>query len=339
MQSRKVTPNEAGQRLDKLLAKLLNKAPKSFIYKMLRKKNITLNDKKADGSEKLSVGDEIKLWLADETIDKFSGSIIEIVRDHLDIIYEDEDILVINKAPGVLSQKAAAGDVSVNEELLSYMLRTGQSTLEEFKSFKPSVCHRLDRNTSGILIAGKTMQGLQDMAQLIRERRVGKYYCCLVHGQVTKGENICGYLVKDEAANKVTVTKEKGAGSDFIETHYEPLASNGKLTLLWVHLITGRSHQIRAHLASVGHAIAGDGKYGDPGDNRYLYSKYHLKYQLLHCIQMTMPEDTLRLRAISGKTFRAPLPSLFECILRQEKITDSALRAYLHGHSASNKER
>ncbi len=322
MQSRRVTQNEAGQRLDKLLVKVLSKAPKSFIYKMLRKKNITLNDKKADGSEKLSVGDEIKLWLSDETMDKFSGNPIELVRDHLDIIYEDKDIIVINKAAGALSQKAAPGDVSVNEELLSYMVRTKQAVPEDFKSFRPSVCHRLDRNTSGVLIAGKTMQGLQDMSELIRERKVGKYYCCLVHGDVRSGAKIKGYLVKDEKRNTVVVTQEKSAGSDFIETHYEPVGGNGKMTLLWVHLITGRSHQIRAHLASVGHAIAGDGKYGHPGDNRYFYSKYHLKYQLLHCVQMTMPKDTLRLFEISGATFRAPLPPLFTCILQQEKITD-----------------
>lgn len=320
MQSRRVTPNEAGQRLDKLLVKVLSKAPKSFIYKMLRKKNITLNDKKADGSEKLSVGDEVKLWLSDETIDKFSGNPIELVRDDLDIIYENKDILVINKAAGALSQKAAPGDVSVNEELLSYMVRTKQAQPEDFKSFRPSVCHRLDRNTSGVLIAGKTMQGLQDMSELIRERKVGKYYCCLVHGDVRSGAKIKGYLVKDEKRNTVVVTQEKSAGSDFIETHYEPVGGNGKLTLLRVHLITGRSHQIRAHLASVGHAIAGDGKYGQPGDNRYLYSKYHLKYQLLHCMKMTMPEDTLRLEKISGMTFTAPLPSLFTHILKQEKI-------------------
>lgn len=124
MQMRSVTPNEAGQRLDKLLFKLLYKAPKSFVYKMLRKKNITLNNKKADGSEKLSVGDEIRLWLSDETIEKFSKRELELVADHLDILFENKDILVINKAVGALSQKAAPDDVSVNEEIVSYMLRT-----------------------------------------------------------------------------------------------------------------------------------------------------------------------------------------------------------------------
>lgn len=323
MQSRCVTPNEAGQRLDKLLVKLLNKAPKSFIYKMLRKKNITLNDKKADGSEKLAVGDTIKLWLADDTIAKFSeDQEVPVVPDHLEIIYEDDDILVVNKPAGVLSQKAAPEDVSINEEIISHMLRTGQMTRESLRSFHPSVCHRLDRNTSGLLIAGKSLAGLQDMAELIRSRDLGKYYCCLVSGRVEGAETIRGYLTKDEEKNQVYISAEKTNGSDYIETRYEPLATNGELTLLWVHLITGRSHQIRAHLASIGHAIAGDGKYGNRTVNTRLYDKYHLKHQLLHCIQLTMPKDTLRLAAISGKSFRAPLPPVFAWILREEKITD-----------------
>ncbi len=322
MQTRSVTPNESGQRLDKLLTKILNQAPKSFIYKMLRKKNITLNGKKADGSEKLSVGDEITLWLSDETIDKFSQNTITRVQTHLDILYEDPDILVINKPVGILSQKAAPQDISVNEEILSYMLDSGQAAEEDFKSFRPAACHRLDRNTSGVLIAGKSMQGLQDMSQLIRERKVGKYYCCLVCGQVNKGASVEGYLVKDPEKNMVRVLTEGSSRSDYIKTVYEPLTSNGQMSLLWVHLITGRSHQIRAHLASVGHPIAGDPKYGNPRENHRLFEKYRLKYQLLHCIQMTMPTDTLRLTKISGKTFTAPLSGKFKDILLGDKITD-----------------
>ena len=322
MQTRSVTPNEAGQRLDKLLTKILNQAPKSFIYKMLRKKNITLNGKKADGSEKLAIGDEITLWLSDETIDKFSQNTILRVRSHLDILYEDRDILVINKPVGTLSQKAVPSDISVNEEIISYMLDTHQVTEADLKSFRPAACHRLDRNTSGVLIAGKSLQGLQDMSQLIRQRRVGKYYCCLVCGHVEKGAAIQGYLIKDPAQNKVRIIPEGGNSGDYIKTIYEPLASNGTMTLLWVQLITGRSHQIRAHLAATGHPIAGDPKYGNEAQNRRLFHAYHLKYQLLHCIQMTMPKDTLRLREISGMTFRAPLPGKFTDILRGENITD-----------------
>lgn len=323
MQNQIVTPNEAGQRLDKLLVKVLNRAPKSFIYKMLRKKNITLNGKKADGSEKLNVGDEITLWLSDETIQKFSQAPkVTLVHQQLDIIYEDNDIIVINKSAGMLSQKAKPEDVSANEALISHLVYTGQLKPEDLKSFRPSVCHRLDRNTSGVLIGGKTMAALQDMSELIRSHRVGKYYCCLVEGRVSQGQHIKGYLVKDEISNMVTVTKKPASGSDFIETVYEPVCTGENYSVLAVRLITGRSHQIRAHLSSIGHPIIGDGKYGNRGMNDYFYRKYHLKYQLLHCMCMTMPEDTMRLTKISNKCFLAPLPTLFQCILKEEKLSD-----------------
>ena len=175
-----ITKNEAAQRLDKYLKKLLPEASSGFIYKMLRKKNITWNGKKAAGSEKLAAGDCIRLYLADETFDKFSAyrpqSTAGADGTRLDVIYEDEDILLINKPCGMLSQKAKPSDVSANEYLIAYLLASGAVTEESLRTFHPSVCNRLDRNTSGILTAGKSLKGLQELSAALKERTVNKYY-------------------------------------------------------------------------------------------------------------------------------------------------------------------
>lgn len=183
MQEIIISANEAGQRFDKLLGKYLNEAPKSFIYKMLRKKNIVLNGKKATGNEKLELGDHVKLFLADETIEKFSKVKIQKTNTRLDILYEDENILLINKPVGMLSQKATKKDESLIEHVISYLLDTNQLEKAALRSFKPSVCNRLDRNTSGLVVAGKSLAGLQKMGALFKERTMKKYYRCLVVGR------------------------------------------------------------------------------------------------------------------------------------------------------------
>ena len=198
-----VTENEAGQRLDKLLQKYLNEAGKGFIYKMLRKKNITLNGKKADGSEKLVCNDEVKLFLSDETIEKFSSVQITKASTNLDIIYEDNNVMILNKPAGMLSQKAKESDISMVEYIINYLLDSNQMTKEQLRSFKPSVCNRLDRNTSGIIVAGKSLLGLQEMSKLLKERTMHKYYYCIVNGRLDKKCHLKGYLVKNEKTNKV----------------------------------------------------------------------------------------------------------------------------------------
>ncbi len=320
-----VQQNEAGQRLDKLLAKLLNKAPKSFIYKMLRKKNITLNGAKADGSEKLSIQDEIKLFLSDETFALFSEEIQTTQVEHnLDIIYEDQHILILNKPLGILSQKAEKDDISMVEHIISYLMSTNQLTKEQLISFKPAVCNRLDRNTGGILIAGKSLYGLQEMARLLKDRSLGKYYLCIVKGRIESKERIEGYLSKDEKRNQVNISKTASEGSDYICTEYEPIAyAEHKYTLLRVKLITGKSHQIRAHLASIGHPIIGDYKYGDQKTNHYFKTNYELSTQLLHSYEMVFPEITGELSYLSGKSFIAKLPEQFEMIKKDLFTTDS----------------
>ncbi len=315
MQSIIVSKNEANQRLDKLLAKYLNKAPKSFLYKMLRKKNITLNGKKADGSEKLSECDEIKLFLADETIEKFSEVSVDEVEEEIQIIYEDENILLINKEIGMLSQKAEQTDISLVECIISYMLKSNQLTKEELRSFKPSICNRLDRNTSGLVVAGKTLIGLQTMAQLFKDRTIDKYYHCIVKGKVEHQQRIEGYLYKDEKTNKVSITDRPVEGADPIATEYVPLKSNDTYTLLQVKLITGKTHQIRAHLQSIGHPIIGDHKYGNRSVNELIKKQFSLENQLLHAYSLRFPELEGACSNLSGKEFIATRPTIFEKIV------------------------
>lgn len=322
MQEIIVSANEAGQRFDKLLAKYLNEAPKSFVYKMLRKKNIVLNGKKATGNEKLEVGDSIKLFLADETIEKFSKMQIQHTKKKLDVIYEDDHVLLINKPVGMLSQKAAANDESLVEHIISYMLDSKQLTEAELRSFKPSICNRLDRNTSGLVVAGKSLIGLQKMGELFKERSLKKYYRCLVFGQVKDKQYIKGFLEKDEKTNKVTISKTPFGEALPIETEYEPIWTNGKITLLEVHLITGRTHQIRAHLASMNHPILGDYKYGSKKINDRFKEIYGLESQLLHAYRLELPVMEEPLQSISEKQFVAPIPALFDKILKQEKRSE-----------------
>jgi len=322
MQEIRVGVNEAGQRLDKLLVKYLKLAPKGFFYKMLRKKNITLNRKKANGSEHLSVGDSIQLFLSDETIARFTEKKqVQKNLGKLPVIYEDSHIIILNKPSGILSQKAKEGDCSVGELLLSYLLSNGSVTEEELKSFTPAICNRLDRNTSGILIAGKSLIGLQTMAEALRLRKLEKSYLCVIAGVIKKGCMIQGYLKKDPKTNTVIILplqSEKAALP--IQTQYEPLRTNGTLTLLKVRLITGRTHQIRAHLASIHHPIVGDVKYGTEQVNGYYREKYQIKSQLLHAYELRMPDFTGELSYLSKKQFIAPCPKEFTSFLKGEQL-------------------
>ena len=310
--------NEAGQRLDKFLAKYMNLAPKSFFYKMMRKKNITLNGKKCEGAEKLNEGDVVKLFLSDETIEGFTEKKVPVVqkvkKQKLDIIYEDDEILLVNKPSGMLSQKAKDSDVSLVEHLIDHLLETGAVTEASMRTFRPSVCNRLDRNTSGIVACGKSLAGLQMLSEVFRDRSIHKYYKCIVAGAMRDSKTIDGWLLKDENSNKVQIFSKKVEGSLEIRTKYEPLASNGKYTLLKVTLLTGRSHQIRAHLASIGHPIIGDPKYG------VKETKYKLKSQLLHSYRLEFPKLEEPFAYLSGKSMEAPLPKDFLRVIEGEAL-------------------
>lgn len=312
MREIEIKPNDAGQRFDKYLKKLLCNASGSFIYKMLRKKNIVLNGKKADGSEKLKSGDFVKLFLSDETYLKFTVNSEVVQKEYealrklpvkdLQVVLEEDDILVINKPAGLLSQKANPNDISANEWILAYLIQTGKLSFEDFMTFRPSICNRLDRNTSGLLIAGKSLKGLQEMAKVLQERTVKKYYRCIVAGEWKETTYLKGYLTKDEASNRVTITDTKISDeSKEIETEYRPVTNWKEYTELEVHLITGRSHQIRAHLASVGCPIIGDTKYGDTSVNRYFRDQQKLRFQLLHAYRMELEDGRVLIAEVPAK--------------------------------------
>lgn len=317
----------AEQRLDKYLQKYLSLAPRSFLYKMLRKKNIVLNGKRADGSEKLQRGDVIRLFLAEETVEKFRE---EKKCDQypylpdLEIVYEDEQVLLLNKPAGMLSQKASPSDLSLNEYLVGYLLHSGQISPSDLSGFTPGICNRLDRNTSGLVLGAKTLAAAQKMGELLKNRRAEKYYLALVRGNVACNQRIRGWLVKNEKTNTVSVSRTYTEQGTPIETAWEPLSYGTDMTLLKVELITGKTHQIRGHLAGIGHPLAGDTKYGNQEFNRYFRERYGLRSQFLHSWKISFPEMESPFERISQKTVTAQPPELFAGILRGEKMLDDS---------------
>ena len=313
-----IKSNEANQRFDKYLKKLLPNAGTSFIYKMLRKKNITINKKKATGKEIISNGDVVNIFFSDETFAKFSTNDSELKSCFetlstldlagLQIIKETADILVANKPANMLSQKAADTDISANERLIGYLIKTNQLSYEDYKTFKPSVCNRLDRNTTGLILMGKTLNGVQELSKSLKNRSINKYYRTIVSGEISSSMTIKGYLTKNTSTNKVTITDDKiSEDSQYIETAYKPVSCKNNLTLLEVHLITGRSHQIRAHLASIGHPIIGDYKYGNDSINRLYRDKYKVRHQLLHAPRTEFTDANQPI---------APTPAIYNEIMR-----------------------
>lgn len=323
MQVLKITSQDEGQRLDRFLAKFMPEAPKGFFYKMLRKKNIVLNGKKAEGSERLIKGDEVRLFLSGKTIEGFQNTKTQVMvqdmpGDMPGIIYEDSDILVINKPVGMLSQKADKDDISAVEYINAYLKK--QYKNEEGSSiFSAGICNRLDRNTSGLLVAGKTIKGLQCMNNIFRQRELKKYYLCIVKGKITKPEKLNGYLVKNSKHNNVTITKYETEGSSRVITEYEPL-QHGKLagniyTLLKVRLVTGKAHQIRAHLKSAGHPLVGDAKYGHKDLYKEFKREFGLRHQLLHAWRLEFGTSFNIPEKYQDIVFEAPLPQEFVNIM------------------------
>ena len=335
----KIKHIEAGGRLDKYLMKFLKEAPASFIYKMLRKKNIVLNGRKAAGSEFLKEDDEVKLYLSDETVVKFGGKVISsktadreyeaTAEDELEsgadnslydrlknlkweydepqVIYEDRDIIILNKPVNVLSQIAKRGDVSMNEWLISYLIKSGSLSANDLLTVKPAVVNRLDRNTSGIILAGKTLSGLRFLSDIIKTRKIEKYYLTIVKGEMKENITAEAYLLKNDSHNTVRIYKEKVQGADYINTAYEVLKVSPGHSMLRVKLITGKSHQIRAHLSFLGYPVIGDGKYGLKSENT-IYRRMGLNSQFLHSYEIKFPDVDGDFSYLSGESFKADLP-------------------------------
>ena len=292
-----INKTNENQRLDKYLKRILPASSNSFLYKMLRKKNIELNGKRAKGDEILKSGDSIKIFFSDDTFSKMSDSVKENLNVFLDaykniknveIVFEQEDFMIVNKPEGVLTQKDKSSIPSLNEWCIGYLLSKNFIDEKSLKEFRPSVLNRLDRNTKGLVIFGKTLTGSQRLSELIKKRDIKKYYFAKTEGGCDLNGLYKAYLSKDEKTNKVTIYDDiknipKNIKYSPISTKINVLKSEKDYSLLEIELITGKSHQIRAHLVHLGYPLLGDKKYNGKTDS-------NLKYQELIAYKLVFPK-------------------------------------------------
>ena len=278
----KVNKNDAGQRLDKFLAKAVKGLPTSLMYKYIRTKKIKRNRARTEAAVMLCEGDEIQLFIRDEFFEspeQDDGALARITP-HVDAVYEDDNILLVHKRPGVLVHEDDSGkDNTLVMHIKAYLAQKGEYDPASEQSFAPALCNRIDRNTGGIVIAAKNAEALRVMNEKIRDDQMRKFYFCIVHGRMPKqSDTLRAYLRKDSLHNTVEVTDAPLHGSKEIITKYRVIAERGGDSLLEVELVTGRTHQIRAHLAHIGHPLLGDGKYGVNRDDRAKGYKHQALY-------------------------------------------------------------
>lgn len=311
-----IDKNEDEQRLDRFLKKYLGEATKSFIYKMIRKRNIKLNGKKANPEDIIYEGDLVQIYLSEDTIEKFISKKQKIKSKLIpNIVYEDDNIIIINKDIGLLSH-GSGGDFEENvvDSMINYLIQKGDYVPRVEKTFTPSICNRLDRNTSGLIIGAKNYSALKEINRAIKDLEIKKFYKTIVKGELRKKSTEKAYLDKDEDKNKVQITKIKKEGYKEIITDIRPIKYKDGYTLLEIDLITGRTHQIRGHLAYLGYPLIGDTKYGDSNINKIFQDKYKLKSQWLHAYKIQIFGLNGDLAYLNGKEFTCKGSKLHEKI-------------------------
>lgn len=298
-----VKKEESGQTLEKYVRKILSNAPVSFIYKLFRKKDVKINGHWQDLKYTINEGEEVKIFVTDQQLEEFktqkqSKALQDISKW---IIYEDENILLINKPRGVLVQKGNSDDDALDEMVLAYL----KYDFNSLQAYKPAPAHRLDRNTAGIVVFGKNIQTLRALADALNDKKqVSKRYLTLVKGEVDKDGEINVPLEKNAKNGRVYVN-ENGKPS---LTRYKVVKRLNGYTLLEVELLTGRTHQIRVHMACINHPVVGDSKYGDFSLNKEIEDKYGFKNQFLVAYQICFNHLDNNLKYLSGKKFEVPLP-------------------------------
>lgn len=302
MQTIIINQNDADQRLDKFLQKTFPGLPSSAMYKYIRKKRIKVNHKRAEISTRLQIGDKVELYIGDDFLQKPSkDKTYQTLSPKLSVAYEDDHILIVEKPFGLVAHEDAGERVhTLVNYIKAYLYQKGEYRPEEEHSFTPALCNRIDRNTGGLVIAAKTAEGLRVMNQKIKDKELQKQYLCILHGTPEPKEGtLQGYLYKDCEKNKVTVFSAPKEGAKNAVTKYRVLEEKASYSLAEITLITGRTHQIRAHMASVGHPLFGDVKYGAPKQNNTYQALYSYRLQF----QFTTPAGNLD--SLNGKTIVA----------------------------------
>ena len=300
-----VGANDAGQRLDRFVGKAVPLLPESLLQKYIRLKRIKLNGKGAKRDVRLNAGDVLSLYINDEFFEKprEENSYLKVGTPKLDIVYEDENILLLDKKPGVLCHSAGVWDYNtLIANVQAYMAQKGEWKPKEENSFAPALCNRIDRNTGGIVIAAKNAESLRILNEKIKDREIEKFYLCAVQGKPSPSSGrLENFLFKDAQKNQVFIKNKPEPGTKTAVTEYMLLCTKGALSLVECRLLTGRTHQIRAQMAHAGWPLLGDGKYGKERFNREFGEKGQALYS--YRLRFEFPTDAGMLNYLRGREF------------------------------------